>query len=83
MRRHLRKAKARQKHYHDQKATHVEYEVGDTVYVHNNQRSTKLQDKWETHYVIIQQTSHVSFLVENQLTEITKKYMQMIFKKLR
>ena len=68
VRRNMRKARDRQKRYHDRKAVDVQYEIGDPVYVVNNNKYGKLDDKWMTHYRVIEKTGPVSFVVRNQLT---------------
>ena len=68
MRRNMRKARKKQKRYHDKMATEVQYKITDPVYVHNDTRQTKLDDKWMTHFRIMESTGPVSFVVRNQLT---------------
>ena len=62
------KAQRRQKKYHDRTAVEVHYKVGDPVYVHNENRQSKLDDRWLTHFRIMNKTGPVSFVVRNQLT---------------
>ena len=45
VKRNIRKARQRQKRYHDRKAVDIQYEVGDPVYVHNNSRQSKLDER--------------------------------------
>ena len=68
VRKSVRKARQRQKKYHDRRATNVQYQIGDPVYVENTNKYGKLEDKWMTHYRIMEQTGPVSFVVRNQLT---------------
>ena len=68
MRRNIRKARRRQKKYHDRTAVEVNYKTGDPVYVYNNSRQSKLDDKWMTHYRVLEQTGPVTYTVRNQLT---------------
>lgn len=68
VRRNMRKATQRQKKYHDRKAVDIKYEVGDPVFVYDNSRDCKLNNRWMTHYRVMKQTSPVSFVVRNQLT---------------
>lgn len=73
VKRNLRKARQRQKRYHDRKAVEVEYKVGDAVYLFNNQKSSKLEAKWKTHYRILVQHSPVTFTVKHQITNNIRK----------
>ena len=42
-------------------------EVGDSVYYKNHVKSSKLENNWLTHFIIVEQTSPVSFVIRNQL----------------
>ena len=66
--RNLRKARNKQKKYHDRGHKDVKYKVGDAVYILNNQKSSKLDCKWQTHYRIIEQHSEITFTVKHQIT---------------
>lgn len=68
VRRNLRKARHKQKKYHDRKAKDLNLSVGDPVYVHNNNRQSKLEDRWVSHYRVMQKNSPVTYTVRNQLT---------------
>ena len=43
-------------------------QVGDSVYYKNHTKSSKLENNWLTHFVIIKQTTPVSFVIRNQLS---------------
>ncbi len=73
VRRNLRKARAKQKRNHDKKAVAVDYQIGDPVYLFNNSRQCKLDDKWVSHYRIIEQNSPVTYTIRNQLTGDVRK----------
>ena len=68
IRRNTRKARQRQKRYHDKGAVDLQYKEGDPVYVLNNAPQGKLDSKWMTHYRIMSQTGPVTYLVRNQMT---------------
>ncbi|VDI37072.1 Hypothetical predicted protein [Mytilus galloprovincialis] len=46
---------------------------GDTVYLKNHRKTSKLDNKWTPYYRIIEQTSPVSYKLKNQLTNKTTK----------
>jgi len=64
----LKQAKKRQNKYADQNSQEIHLKVGDPVYLKNQRRTSKLDNKWTPYYRIIEQTSPVSFQVKNQLT---------------
>ena len=70
-----RKAKKEQAEYTDKKnnCKEVNFKVGDHVYYKNHSKSNKLESNWKTHYIIVKQTSPVSFVIRNQLTAKTAK----------
>ena len=68
VRRNLRKARRRQKLYHDKNAVDVKFEVGDPVYYENPTRDSKLDDRWVSHYRVIEVNSPVTCTIRNQLT---------------
>ena len=54
----------KQKYYHDKKARHREFEVGDMVLVLNPLRPSKLEVVWEGPGEIIQKVGNVNYLVK-------------------
>ena len=68
VRKNLRKARARQKKYHDRGAIDVQFMVGHPVYYENPTRDSKLDDKWVSHYRVIEINSPVTCTIRNQLT---------------
>ncbi|XP_078243032.1 uncharacterized protein LOC144587192 [Pogona vitticeps] len=60
----LLKAQTKQKYYHDKKARHQEFEVGDMVLVLNPLRPSKLEVVWEGPGEIIQKVGNVNYLVK-------------------
>lgn len=67
VRKNMRKAREKQKRYHDRTAIDVQYKVGDPVYIQNHRSECKLDDRWKSHYRIIEQTGPVTYVVRNQL----------------
>ena len=65
--RNLKKSRARQKKYADQKAEEEQLDVGDAVYLKNNAKKSKLSARWLPHYRIIEKTTPVSFKIRNQV----------------
>lgn len=68
MRRNIRKARNKQKRYHDRNAVNVEFKEGDPVYLKNFNHQCKLDDKWVSHYRVIEKNSPVTCTIRNQLT---------------
>lgn len=71
--RNFKRAQDRQKKYADKKAKEVCYDVGDSVYYKNNAMKSKLDEKWRSHYIILDVLSPVTYLLKNQLTGATVK----------
>ena len=65
--RHLKRAKKRQAKYADRNSKHTDFQVGDPVYVKQQQQKSKLQGRWQPYYRIIEKTTPVSFRIKNQL----------------
>ena len=79
--RNLRKARARQKRYHDRGAVQVEFHVGDPVYLRNHCRHSKLDDRWISHYRVIEVNSPVTCTVRNQLTgDVRRAHIEHLVK---
>ena len=55
------------------KCKDVTFKVGDSVFYKNHAKTNKLEGNWRTHFIIVKQTSPVSFVVRNQLTGKTAK----------
>lgn len=73
MRRNLRKARNKQKKYHDRDVKEIKFQVGDPVYLRNQNRQSKLDDKWISHYRVIELNSPVTSTIRNQLTGDVKR----------
>lgn len=72
-------SKRRQSKYANRRAVDVDLKVGDPVYYKNNQRQSKLQAKWKPFYRIIEQTSPVTFKINNQLDgKVTKAHKELL-----
>ena len=72
--RHLRKARIRQKHQHDQTATvDREFEIGEPVFLYNPMRKHKLEKKWLPFYRVMEQTGPVNFVIRNQVDGTIKR----------
>ena len=77
--RHLKKVKKRQAKYANKNSEYTEFQVGDPVYLKQQQRKSKLEGKWCPYYIIIGKTSPVSFHLRNQLDgSITKDHAENI-----
>ncbi len=46
----------------------IMFEVGDSVYLKNNQKQGKLDSNWIPHFRILQQTGSSSYIVQHQVT---------------
>ena len=77
--RHLKKAKKRQAKYANKNSEYTEFQVGDPVYLKQQQRKSKLEGRWCPYYRIIEKTSPVSFHLKNQLDgSVTKAHAENI-----
>lgn len=45
----------------------IKFEINDPVYYKNFQRKNKLEDRWKSHYLIMEQKGPLTFLIKNQL----------------
>jgi hypothetical protein len=61
----MRKARKRQKKYHDRNAKEITFTAGDPVYLYNNNRSHKFSTKWQPYHRVVKQTSPVNYTVKN------------------
>ena len=76
---HLKKAKKRQAMYANQNSEYTEFQIGDPVYLKQQQRKSKLEGRQCPYYRIIEQTSPVSFKLKNQLDgTVTKAHAEHI-----
>ena len=64
---HLKKAKRRQARYADKNSHYTEFQVGDHVYLKQQQHKSKLQGWWYPYYRIIMKTTPVTCHLKNQL----------------
>ncbi|XP_053391492.1 uncharacterized protein LOC128554262 [Mercenaria mercenaria] len=65
--RHLKRSKRKYKAQVDKKAKDIKFEINDPVYYKNYQRKNKLDDRWKSHYRILEQKGPVTYLIKNQL----------------
>ena len=63
----LRQAKRRNARYANENAKDVKLEVGDSVYLKQHVRKSKLDRKWQPFYRIVSQKSPYTFVIRNQL----------------
>ena len=63
----LRQAKKRNARYANENAKNVKLEVGDSVYLKQHVRKSKLDRKWQPFYRIVSQKSPYTFVIRNQL----------------
>ena len=73
VRHNLQQARSKQAFYHDKRARDKEYEVGDPVYLYNNQRQSKLEKRWQSHYRIVTKHSSYTYTIKHQLTGDVRK----------
>ena len=59
--RHLKEAKKRQAKYANKNSEYTEFQVGELVYLKQQQRKSKLEGRWCPYYRIIRKTSPVNF----------------------
>ena len=65
-----KKMKDQRNTYANKKRKQNNFKVGDSVYLKNHRKSTKLERNWLTHFVVVEVTTPVSFRVRNQLTGV-------------
>ena len=70
---HMKKAKQKQARNADKDSKAVDFQVGDAVYLKNNARRGKLDQKWLPYYRILQVKTPITFIIKNQLTGTTSK----------
>ena len=63
--RHLERAKKRQAKYADRNSKYTDFQVGDPVYVKQQQQKSKLQGRWQPYYRIIEKITLLSFRIKN------------------
>ena len=63
----LRQAKKRNARYANENAKDVKLEIGDSVYLKQHVRKSKLDRKWQLFYGIVSQKSPYTFVIRNQL----------------
>ena len=74
---HLKKAKRKQARYADKNSQYTEFQVGDPVYLKQQQCKSKLQGRWCPYFRIIEETTPVTFHLKNQLDgTITKVHAE-------
>ena len=74
---HLKKAKKGQAKYANQNSEYTEFQIGDPVYLKQQQRKSKLEGRCCPYCRIIEQTSPVSFKLKNQLDgTVTKAHAE-------
>ena len=69
----LRQAKRRNARYANENAKDVKLEVGDSVYLKQHVRKSKLDRKWQPFYRIVSQKSPYTFVIRNQLNGSIKE----------
>ena len=50
-----------------------EFKIGDAVYYKRYKKGSKLEKNWDSHYIILDQTTPVSFIIKNQLNGKTNR----------
>ena len=74
---HLKKAKRRQASYADKNGQYTEFQVGDPVYLKQQQFKSKLQGRWYPYHRMIEKKTPVTFHLKNQLDgTITKDHAE-------
>ena len=77
--RHLKKAKKTHSKYANKNSGYTEFQVGDPVYLKQQQRKSKLEGRWCPYYRIIEKTSPVSLHLKNHLDgSVTKAHAENI-----
>ncbi|XP_067655940.1 uncharacterized protein [Haliotis asinina] len=71
--RNMRKAKRRQAKYANRYSSPNTIKIGDPVYYRLHQRKSKLQNKWQPYYRVMDQTSPVTYIIRNQLDGTTTR----------
>ena len=65
--RHLKKAKKRQAKYANKNSEYTEFQVGNSMYLKQQQRKSKLEGRQYPYNRIVEKMSLVSFHLKNQL----------------
>lgn len=73
--RNLKHAQKRQAKYANKNANEVEFEVGQAVFLKNNKKKSKIDNRYLPYYRIIEKRGPISFVVKNILTgNVTKAH---------
>ena len=73
----IREKNAKNREYHDKKATSEPLKVGDPVYVVHHNRQNKLDGKWLPHSRVEKQLGPYTFLVQDQINNRTVSYTHL------
>ena len=68
MHRRRKQAHRRQAKYADRKRKHINFEVGQPVYIKKHKRENKLDSKWQPYYRIMKRTGDKTWELRDQLT---------------
>ena len=68
MHRRRKQAHRRQAKYADRKRKHINFEVGQPVYIKKHKRESKLDSKWQPYYRIMKRTGDKTWELRDQLT---------------
>ena len=63
---YIRKSKIPSKK--DSKRKEISFNIGDHIYYRNHRKSNKLENNWITHFIIVDKTGPVNYIIRNQLT---------------
>lgn len=73
VRKNVREARKRRDKNYNKRTVDKQFKVGDPVYLYNNNRQSKLDAKWKTHYRIVEKHSQYTYTIKNQLSGDIKK----------
>ena len=65
----IRKSKIKRNEKANKNRKTINFSVGDSVYIKNHNKHSKLDKNWLPYYTIVRQTGPLSYLVINQLTK--------------
>ena len=79
MRRNVRKKKLERMEKSKERTRDIQYQVGDQVYLKNDHRKNKLDQRWKPFYTVIERTGPVSYRVRDQLTgQVSKAHAERL-----
>lgn len=64
---YLKQSKRKNKKLLDKKAKDIQFEINDPVYYMNFTKKNKLENRWKSHYRILEKIGPLTYIIKNQL----------------